>query len=186
MRESKSDLQTSTRPRRDRLLEYMAVILFWTLVTKVSQRLSIFDGDRGSRIPSTLIGPSGLVVGVDGGDGVFDERGMKVDLSQFTEAPAAVSYCLRACSREGQSWGPLPKTYVSSAYARTCMVPMGVGMPCSFSRSKLKRGSRDRLKRMGAKGSPCGTPLATLKLFPRWPFMKSCVYRCAYVVRIVV
>ena len=109
MRESKSDLQTSTRPRRDRLLAYMVAILFWILVIKVSQRMLMFGGDRGSSIPNTLIGPSGFVVGVDGGGGEFGESGIKVDLSQFTEAPDTVLYCLRASSREGQSWSPLPK-----------------------------------------------------------------------------
>ena len=31
-------------------------------------------------------------------------------------------------------------------------------MPCIFARSELKRGSIDRLKRIGARGSPWGTP----------------------------
>jgi len=44
---------------------------------------------------------------------------------------------------------------VSSAYARR----VSVGM----ERIRLKRGSIERLKRRGANGSPCGTPLRTGK-----------------------
>lgn len=91
-RERRSDLLTSTRPRRDRLLEYMVAILFLSLFTRVSQRLSMLVFVRGSKIPRTLIGPLGSDVVIVGGEGVLCERGMKDDLSQFTAAPDAFSY----------------------------------------------------------------------------------------------
>jgi len=48
-----------------------------------------------------------------------------------------------------------PIIVVSSAYAWSVRV--------GIERIRLKRGSIERLKRSGANGSPCGTPLRTEK-----------------------
>ena len=86
------------------------------------------------------------------------DRGKNLVLFQLI-VPFAAIKCLSIHSwRVDQSLIPVPPTYVSSAYARIVKLLWFTVMPCMLVRSALKSGSMDKLKRRGAKGSPCGTP----------------------------
>jgi len=77
-----------------------------------------------------------------------------------------------------QSPVPVPPIYVSSAYARTVKLLWLMLMPIMLARRALKRGSIERLKRSGARGSPCGTPCLMGKGELSLPLIKIEVCLC--------